>query len=114
MELVYLEASLLDPTDSGDSYNGIDLSQKFSLDKQGMEFLRQSLGHPLKYSTPVKCVVASMHGMDSASASERLIVAAHLWADGISAEYMPQSSCMLSLRARFKDESNSDPLTSVR
>lgn len=86
----------------------VDWSQKFSLERQGIHFLSKSLGHPLKMSSSVRCVVASPHGMDSSSTAERLLVAARLWAEGISAEYMPQSGVMLSILKRIKEESIRD------
>jgi hypothetical protein len=106
---VYLEATIPD----SDDINITDWSQKFSLDKQGMHFLRRSLGHPVRLSTSVRVVVASPNGMDSSSSYERFLVAARLWADGISAEYMPQSGVMLSLLKRMKEESSSEPGASV-
>ena len=94
--------------------NTIDWSQKISLDKQGIDFLRKSLGHPHKLSTSVRCVVASPNGMDSSSSTERFLVAARLWADGISAEYMPQSGVILSLLKQIREDETTDPGASVR
>lgn len=109
VELAYVEASV---GDQGEK-EVTDLSQKFSLGRHGIDFLRKSLGHPLKISSSVRCVVASPHGMDSSSSSERLLVAARLWTEGISAEYVPQSGVMLSILKRIKEESNGDGSASV-
>jgi len=107
VELVYYDSLLQDDGD-------IESTQKFSLEQHGIEFLKRSLGHPLKLSTSVKCIVASPSGMDSSSSSERFLVAARLWMEGISAEYMPQSGVMLSLVKRIKEEANRDADASVR
>jgi hypothetical protein len=110
VELAYNDATVSVPRGK----DAIEMAQKFSMEKQGVDFLRRSLGHPLKMSQSVRCVVASPNGMDSASASERLLVAARLWADGISAEYMTQSGVMLSLIKRLKgEEAGRDPIASV-
>jgi hypothetical protein len=82
-----------------------ELLQKSSIDKQGLEILRQSLGHPLQYAEPIQCIVSSVHGMDTASTKERFLVASRLWQAGISAEYLPQSGVMLSLLKRLRDDS---------
>lgn len=68
-----------------------------------MDALRQSLGHPLSLANTVQCVVTGVHGMDATSAPDRLLVASRLWAEGISAEYMPQSGVMISLLKRYRD-----------
>ena len=107
VELLYYESTLVDQD------SNLDLSQP-SLERHGIDFLRRSLGHPLKMSTSVKCIVASPNGMDSSSSSERLLVAARLWAEGISAEYMPQSGVMLSLLKRIKEEAGREADASVR
>ena len=80
-------------------------SHKSLHNKQGLEILRQSLGHPFSYSESVTCVVVSVNGMDAATTRERFIVASRLWAEGISAEYLPQSGMMLSLLRRIRDDS---------
>jgi hypothetical protein len=97
IELVYLDAAL---SSHGiqDSYAGIDT------DNTGIETLRQYLGHPLSYTTPIQCIVASANGMDAASAPERFIVASRLWAEGVSAEYLTHSGVMLSLCKRLRRE----------
>ncbi len=57
---------------------------KFTVDKQGMDLLRASLGHPLNFfSSTVRCVVSGVHGLDAGSCSERFMVAARLWAEGV-------------------------------
>lgn len=59
-------------------------STKFSLDKQGMDLLRASLGHPLRYAySTVRCVVSGVHGLDAGSCNERFLVASQLWAEGM-------------------------------
>jgi hypothetical protein len=99
VELLYMDAAVSSPKEiSSEGWNTAEL------DKQGIDALRRSLGHPLNYAESVKCVVASVHGMDAASASERFLVASRLWAEGISAEYLPQSGVMLSLLKRIREE----------
>lgn len=99
VELLYMDAAVSSPKEiSTEGWNTTEL------DKQGIDALRRSLGHPLNYAESVKCVVASVHGMDAASAPERFLVASRLWAEGISAEYLPQSGVMLSLLKRVRDE----------
>jgi len=44
--------------------------------------------------------------MDAASSGERALVASHLWAAGISAEYLPQSSAVLKLFKQSSQESS--------
>jgi serine/threonine protein kinase len=99
VELLYTDAAVSNPKEI--SHEGWNTTE---LDKQGIDTLRRSLGHPLNYAESVKCVVVSVHGMDAASASERFLVASRLWAAGISAEYLPQSGVMLSLLKRLRDE----------
>lgn len=74
--------------------------------------MRRLLGHPLAYSESVRCIVASVHGMDAASTPERFQVACHLWSAGISAEYLPHSGIMLSLLKRIRDDSSQETSTS--
>ena len=98
VELVYLDAAFaLARIASREKWSPSDFNQKFANDPNGMDFLRKSLGHPLTYATSVQCMVASAHGLDAESASDRLVVASHLWRHGISAEYIAQSGVMLSL-----------------
>ncbi|CAB9500620.1 eIF-2-alpha kinase GCN2 [Seminavis robusta] len=104
VELAYMDATV---PEQGEKDIITEMPQKLSMDKPGVDFLRRLLGHPLKFSRSVKCVVASPHGMDSSSTSERLLVAARLWAEGISAEYMPQSGVMLSLIKRLRGDDSS-------
>ncbi len=68
-----------------------------------MDSIRQSLGHPLAPTSTVQCIVTGVHGMDAATASDRLVVASRLWSEGISAEYMPQSGVILSLLKRYRE-----------
>jgi len=109
VELLYYESSIAEEKDQS-----ADISGKFSLDQHGIEFLRNSLGHPLKMSGSVKCIVASPNGMDASSVAARFFVAARLWSEGISAEYMPQSGVMLSLLKRIKEEAGREADESVR
>lgn len=101
VELLYVDANSWDQ--SSDRWN--ERTQKSTLDRLGMDVIRHSLGHPLQYAEAVTCVIASVQGMDSASTRERFIVASTLWAQGISAEYLPQSGIMLSLLKRLREDS---------
>lgn len=56
---------------------------------------RSSLGHPLPYAHPVKCIVASVNGMDSATLCERARVAAQLVREGIPCDYVLSTSGMI-------------------
>ncbi len=51
------------------------------------DILRRVLAHPFASTPTVKCIVVGMNGFDSATLSERAIVAAHLWAEGISGKF---------------------------
>ena len=66
--------------------------------------IRKSLSHPFYYMDTIQCVVASPHGLDTASTSDRFRVACRLWCEGISAEYLPHSGLFLSLVKRMRDE----------
>lgn len=101
-ELIYLDATAYrrNPSDTWS-----DSIQKLS-DKHGIQLLRQSLAHPFSYAESVKVVVVSVNGMDTASCRERFIVASRLWAEGISAEYLPQSGIMLSLLKRLREDAS--------
>jgi histidyl-tRNA synthetase len=99
IELVYLDAALSSHVIQ-DSYAGIDT------DNTGLETLRQYLGHPLSYTTPIQCIVASAHGMDAASAPERFIVASRLWAEGVSAEYVSSLHQLIVHELRQQAQSN--------
>ena len=104
VELAYLDAALAKVgTGSSEQWSGSDLTLKSMSDSQAMDALRMSLGHPLGLSNTVRCIVTGVHGMDAASASDRLIVASRLWAEGISAEYIPQSGVMISLLRRYRE-----------
>lgn len=102
VELLYLDAASSNRRSSTDTWN--ELAQMSSMNKQTVDLMRQSLGHPLQYAESVTAVVASVHGMDSASTRERFVVACRLWAEGISAEYLPQSGIMLSLLKRLRED----------
>jgi hypothetical protein len=105
VEQIYLDASLSNPNNQEEGWNGSDTS-KFTLDKHGMDVLRASLGHPLNYySYSTRCVVSGVHGLDAGSTAERFLVASRLWAEGISAEYLTQSGVMLSLLSQQREES---------
>lgn len=82
-------------------------NQKFVSDSNGLDTLRQSLGHPLNFVRPISCIVASTNGMDAASCGDRLLVASELWSNGVSAEYLAQSGVMISL---LKETSKTESL----
>ena len=104
MELVYLDAENANRKSQAESYTALD-STKFALDKQGMDSLRTSLGHPLSfYSYSARCIVSSVHGLDAASSADRYLVASRLWAEGIGAEYLAQSGVLASLLRRQREE----------
>jgi translation initiation factor 2-alpha kinase 4 len=108
VESLYLESTLALSFMSADTEG----YQKFVSDAAGMETLRKSLGHPLQIAASVQVIVASANGMDAASVSERLIVASHLWAKGISAEYLTHSGVMISLlQPKSKEELTSSVST---
>jgi hypothetical protein len=95
VELVYVDSALLDPEEaSGDNSTTNEIQQ-----------MRKMLGHPLSFAESVHCIIASVHGMDNSSVPERFLVACRLWANGVSAEYLPQSGVMLSLLKRIREES---------
>ena len=57
---------------------------KFSVDRQGMDLVRASLGHPLNFAqATVRCVVSGVHGLDAGSCHERFLVASRLWTEGM-------------------------------
>jgi hypothetical protein len=98
VELAYIDAALAKVTaDSAEQWNPNES------DAQSMEVLRLSLGHPLSLANTVQCIVTGVHGMDSTTAADRLLVASRLWAEGVSAEYMAQSGVMLSLLKRYRE-----------
>ena len=104
VESLYIESAPLASKPSPD----VDANGRFASDAAGIEFLRNSLGHPLNVAKSVRVIVASANGMDAASGSERLIVASHLWANGISAEYLTHSGVMISLlQPRSREEATS-------
>lgn len=104
VEMIYLSATL--SRHSALLESGSDILHKTSTEKQSMEVFRQSLGHPLQFSSTIKVLVASVYGMDEASAPERFSVASRLWNEGIPAEYLPQSSVALSLVNRINREAS--------
>lgn len=97
VELIYLDAAL----------RGRRLTRNNNeLDGSSKEALRKLTGHPFNFTKSVKVIVTSVNGMDAASTPERFLVASKLWSEGISAEYLPQSSVMLSLLKHESLESN--------
>lgn len=62
-----------------------------------IEILRKSLAHPFPKNPSVTCIVAGTNGFDSSTLSERITVAAMLWAQGIATEYVPHSGVMTTL-----------------
>lgn len=105
VEIFYLDAALSGQTKFADG-NSTDILQ--SADKNYMDILRQSLGHPLQFTSSMRVLVASVHGMDAASTPERFLVASQLWSEGISAEYLPHSGLVLSLIKRMSGETDED------
>jgi len=93
VELIYVDAAIA-CQECVESKTTIDESNR-------LDALRRSIGHPLDHSQTVQCIVASADGLDAATSKERFVVAATLWKEGISAEYLPQSSVILSLARRF-------------
>ena len=113
VELIYLDATLSGKIDlTADKMKTTDWIQKSSIDREGLNILRKSLGHPLAFERSVQCVVASMHGMDAASAPERFYVASRLWTEGVSAEYLTQSGVLLSLLKRAQNDADEDEVRS--
>ena len=107
VELIYHAAALSGRNVFSQSNGGSSSDvTKSGGDKQSMELLRQSLGHPLQFTPRIRVIVASVHGMDDASIQERFMVASRLWNAGISAEYLPQSGIALSLVNRLNSESD--------
>lgn len=100
--LLYLDASAVsgDAIHKDSSFSDL---HKVTSEKQGLDVLRMSLGHPIHFAESVMCIVASAHGMDAASVKERFVVAAKLWAAGISTEFLPHSGVMLSLLRRLNE-----------
>ena len=104
VELAYLDASLAVSRYLLEGASVME-SSKNSYDKYGMEILRTSLGHPLQLcQSTVRCIVSSVHGLDSGTSVDRLEVASRLWAEGISAEYLPHSGVMSSLLRQQREE----------
>ena len=104
MKLVYLD-SFLSSSNFTSEGSLISDTEKFSLDKHGIDMLRKSLAHPFHMvQSSIRCIVISVNGFDGADATERLIVASHLWAAGISAEYMTQSGVVNSLLKETREE----------
>ena len=81
----------------------MDQSNPNETNAMAMDSIRHSLGHPLALASTVQCIVTGVHGMDAATATDRLLVASRLWTEGISAEYMPQSGVILSLLKRYRE-----------
>lgn len=95
VELLYLETALRQP---------IELSNAETA--QGMDAIRNSLGHPLQdMPPPTQAIVASVHGLDTASVQHRFVVASRLWASGLSCEYLAQSGVISSLLKQHREDS---------
>jgi histidyl-tRNA synthetase len=96
VELMYLETTLRQP---------IDLSN--SETAQGMDAIRNSLGHPLQdMPPPTQVIVASVHGLDKDSVQSRFVVASRLWVSGLSCEYLAQSGVISSLLKQHREDSH--------
>lgn len=102
VELFYLEMSLSNKT----LLKTFDASRGNNIDTgQELEIIRGSLGAPLNaMPQPIQCIVASDNGLDSETAKERFIVSSRLWSEGISCEYLAQSSIMASLLKQQREE----------
>ena len=95
VQLVYNSAASVGKA-ANDKWMAMD-ADKFTLDKQGMELLRASLGHPINFVTSsVRCIVSGVRGLDVGSCGERFAVAARLWAEGM---YVTIVFCSASYRA---------------
>ena len=82
VQLVYNSAGTVGKA-ANEKWMAMDAA-KFTLDKQGMELLRASLGHQINFVTSsVRCIVSGVRGLDVGSCSERFTVAARLWAEGM-------------------------------
>jgi len=104
VELVYLDASLASANSTTDN-SLISDSTKFSLDKHGIDVLRTSLAHPFSsIQSSIRCIVTGTNTLDGTDSLERLVVASHLWREGISAEYMTQSGVINSLIKDSRDD----------
>ena len=101
VEHLYKEACSADATVAVEALNVGEMSQG---SRRDMELLRRSFGHPLGCGSTVQCIVCSVHGMDTASIPERFLVASRLWANGVSAEYLPQSGVILNLLRSLREE----------
>jgi histidyl-tRNA synthetase len=99
VERIYVEAAL---------ESRIELEHTSALTADS-KVLRRALAVPFLTRPSVQCIVVSMNGFDSTSLPERAMVASHLWAKGISAEYIPHSGVILSLlRKTTSDAASSD------
>jgi hypothetical protein len=105
VEMVYLASTISSRNAFSEMSSGGEFWQRTGSEKQSMELLRRSLGHPLRYVAPIRVIVASVHGLDEASTPERFMVASHLWNSGIAAEYLPHSGFALSLVNRMHKDS---------
>lgn len=95
VELTYLETVLRRPAELSNSETA-----------QGMDAIRNSLGHPLQDTPPpTQVIVASVHGLDAASIPHRFIVASKLWSSGLSCEYLAQSGVISSLLKQHREDS---------
>lgn len=99
VERIYVEAAL---------ESRIELEHTSALTADS-KILRRALAVPFLTRPSVQCIVVSMNGFDSTSLPERAMVASHLWAKGISAEYIPHSGVIMSLlRKNASDSTSSD------
>jgi hypothetical protein len=89
---MYLETSLANKT----LMKTFDVSKGSNIDTgYNLNAIRASLGMPLNaMPQPTQCMVASVNGLDIATAKERFIVASRLWAEGLSCEYLAQSGLL--------------------
>jgi hypothetical protein len=90
VERVYKEAAL----------ESIIESQHIKALTTDSDILRRVLAIPFLAKASVQCIVVGMNGFDPTSIPERAMVASHLWANGISAEFIPHSGVILSLLRR--------------
>ena len=75
---------------------------KSSKNASYIECVRRGIGQPLLDEIqPVQVIIISENGLDDATCSERAIIASYLWRGGVRAEYLAQTSVMLSLLRHF-------------
>lgn len=98
VELLYLDSTLSEHDDL--------LVTTSSSDKQAVDIVRNSLGHPLQFGSSISVLVTSIHGLDAETTGDRFLVASRLWSEGIGAEYLPHSGVVLSLVRRLRGDSD--------